>query len=109
MRGAARILGDGSIPPWTNISPWLRTRLLVDRCCTRRALLEMSGMFRGHTLLLSYMLVSSSSKIVRIASILVLVQTLYLKYYVWGDFVTSNVGIVLGCALALIVWWAQSQ
>ena len=58
----------------------------------------------GHTLLLSYMLVSSRSNIVRIASILVLVQTLYLKYYVWGDFVTSNVGIVLGCALALLVW-----
>jgi hypothetical protein len=58
----------------------------------------------GHTLLLSYMLVSSSSWIVRISSILVLVQTLFLKYYVWGDFVTSNVGLVLGSALALIVW-----
>ena len=60
----------------------------------------------GHTLLLSYMLLSSRSNIVRIASILVLVQTLYLKYYVWGDFVTSNVGLVLGCALALSVWLA---
>jgi len=58
----------------------------------------------GHTLLLSYMLVSSRSNIVRIASILVLGQTLFLKYYVWGDFVTSNVGMVLGCALALLVW-----
>ncbi len=57
----------------------------------------------GHTLLLSYMLVSSRSKIVRIASTLVLGQTLLLKYYVWGDFVTSNVGITVGCALALIV------
>jgi hypothetical protein len=59
----------------------------------------------GHTLLLSYMLVSSRSKIVRIASIAVLAQTLFLKYYVWGDFGTSNVGLVLGCALALIVKW----
>ena len=58
----------------------------------------------GHTLLLSYMLVSSRSNIVRITSILVLGHTLYLKYYVWGDFVTSNVGLALGCALALIVW-----
>ena len=57
----------------------------------------------GHTLLLSYMLVSSGSKIVLIASTLVLGQTLYLKYYVWGDFVTSNRGMVLGCALALVV------
>ena len=57
----------------------------------------------GHTVLLSYMLVSSTSKIVRITSILVLAQTLFLKYYVWGDFVTSNVGMILGSALALIV------
>ena len=62
----------------------------------------------GHTLLLSYMLVSSRSTIVRIASILVLGQTLFLKYYVWHDFVTSNVGLVLGCALALIVRWRSS-
>lgn len=61
----------------------------------------------GHTLLLSYMLVSSRSKIVRIASILVMVQTLVLKYYVWGDFVTSNVGLLLGCALALTVRWVR--
>ena len=63
----------------------------------------------GHTLLLSYMLVSSRSKIVRVASILVLIQTLFLKYYVWGDFVTSNVGLALGCALALIVKWVSRR
>jgi hypothetical protein len=57
----------------------------------------------GHTLLLSYMLVSSRSTVVHVAAILVLGQTLLLKYYLWGDFVTSNVGLVLGCALALIV------
>jgi hypothetical protein len=58
----------------------------------------------GHTLLLSYALVCSRSRIVRISAILVLVQTLYLKYFLWHDFVTSNVGIVLGCALALLVF-----
>lgn len=63
----------------------------------------------GHTVLLSYMLVSSKSNIVRISSVLVLVQTLVLKYYVWGDFVTSNLGLVLGCALALIVRWVQPK
>lgn len=63
----------------------------------------------GHTLLLSYMLVSSQSKIVRIASVIVLAQTLLLKYYVWGDFVTSNVGLVVGCALALIVKWVSRR
>jgi hypothetical protein len=63
----------------------------------------------GHTLLLSYMLVSSRSTIVRIASILVLAQTLFLKYYMWGDFVTSNMGLVVGFALALIVKWVERR
>jgi len=58
----------------------------------------------GHTLLLSYALLCSKSWIVRISAVVVLVQTLYLKYLVWHDFVTSNVGIVLGCALALLVF-----
>jgi len=57
----------------------------------------------GHTLLLSYALLCSRSSIVRIPAILVMAQTLYLKYFVWHDFVTSNAGIVVGCALALIV------
>lgn len=57
----------------------------------------------GHTLLLSYALLDSKSMIVRISAPLVLAQTLYLKYFVWHDLVTSNVGIVIGCALALLV------
>lgn len=63
----------------------------------------------GHTLLLSYMLVTSSSKIVRVAAIVVLCQTLFLKYYMWGDFVTSNVGIALGGALGLMVRWSARR
>jgi hypothetical protein len=57
----------------------------------------------GHTLLLSYMLLQSKSWVVRISAVLVLTQTLFLKYVEWGDFVTSNVGIALGCALAFLV------
>jgi hypothetical protein len=57
----------------------------------------------GHTLLLSYTLLQSKSRLVRISSIIVLAQTLVLKYLVWGDFVTSTVGIALGCALAFLV------
>jgi hypothetical protein len=57
----------------------------------------------GHTLLLSYALLQSKSKLVRISSIVVLAQTLFLKYFVWRDFVTSTVGIALGCTLALLV------
>lgn len=56
----------------------------------------------GHTLLLSYALLSSKSNLVRISALLVLAQTLYLKYFVWHDLVTSNSGIVLGSVLALV-------
>ena len=57
----------------------------------------------GHTLLLSYALLQSKSRFVRISAIIVLAQTLYLKYFVWGDFVTSNVGLVFGSALAFLI------
>lgn len=83
--------------------------LLVGGLAVGRVLGERVPYVSGHTLLLSYMLVSSRSKIVRVASIPVLAQTLILKYYVWGDFVTSNVGLVLGCALAFIVAWFESR
>jgi len=63
----------------------------------------------GHTLLLSYALLQSKSKLVRISSIVVLAQTLFLKYFVWGDFVTSNVGIALGCALAFLVTLSKTR
>ena len=45
----------------------------------------------GHTLILSYILLQSKSRVVRICAIVVLVQTLFLKYFMWHDFVTSNV------------------
>src|ERR1041385_5598999 len=57
----------------------------------------------GHTLILSYALLQSKSWLVRISSLVVLAQTLFLKYFAWGDFVTSNVGIAMGCALAFLV------
>jgi hypothetical protein len=57
----------------------------------------------GHTLILTYALLQSRSRLVRISSILVLAQTLFLKYFLWRDFVSSNVGIALGCTLAFLV------
>jgi len=63
----------------------------------------------GHTLLLSYALLQTKSWVVRISAVIVLVQTLCLKYFVWGDFVTSNVGIALGCTLALLVTLSKKR
>lgn len=57
----------------------------------------------GHTLFLTYALLSSRSLVVRISATLVMIQTVYLKYFVWHDFVTSTSGIVLGSFAAVLV------
>jgi hypothetical protein len=57
----------------------------------------------GHTLFLTYALLTSHSLVVRITAALVMLQTIYLKYFVWHDFVTSTNGIVLGAFAAAVV------
>ena len=57
----------------------------------------------GHTLFLSYALLSSRSMIVIVSASLVMLQVIYLKYFVWNDFVTSTIGILLGCLSAYCV------
>jgi hypothetical protein len=57
----------------------------------------------GHTLFLSYAIISTNSKFVRITAIILLTHTVYLKYFVWHDFVTSTSGIILGSIAALLV------
>lgn len=57
----------------------------------------------GHTLFLTYALLTSRSLVVRITAALVMLQTIYLKYFVWHDFVTSTNGIVLGTLAAAVV------
>ena len=58
----------------------------------------------GHTLFLTYAILSSRSIVVRVTALLVMVQTVYLKYFVWHDFVTSTSGILLGTVAALLVY-----
>jgi len=56
----------------------------------------------GHTLFLTYCILTSRSTVARLAALVVMAQTVYLKYFMWHDFVTSTAGIVLGCIAALI-------
>lgn len=59
----------------------------------------------GHTLFLTYALLTTRSRIVLVTAGLVMLHTLYLKYVVWHDWVTSSSGIVLGLMAALVTWW----
>lgn len=58
----------------------------------------------GHTLFLTYALLSSRSLVVRITGAIVMIQVIYLKYIVWHDWVTSTCGIVLGVLAAFVSW-----
>jgi hypothetical protein len=55
----------------------------------------------GHTLFLSYAILSPVSRVTRITASLVMLEVIYLKYFVWHDPVSSSTGIVLGIIAAV--------
>ena len=57
----------------------------------------------GHTLFLTYAIISSRSRVVKIAAGVVMAHAVYLKYFVWHDWVTSTNGIILGAISGLLV------
>ena len=58
----------------------------------------------GHTLFLTYCLFSTRSRVARVTAAIVLLQVIYLKYFVWQDWITSTSGIVLGALAAFVIW-----
>ena len=80
---------------------------LVDAIVVLTAMWRVIGnvpFVSGHALFLTYCIVTSRSLVARVTAIVVMAQTVYLKYFVWHDPVTSTSGIVLGCVAAIIVW-----
>ena len=57
----------------------------------------------GHTLFLTYAIISSRSRVVRITAGFVLAHAVFLKYFVWHDWVTSTAGIFLGSVAGFLV------
>ena len=57
----------------------------------------------GHTLFLTYALLRPGSLVTRITAAIVLVEVIYLKYFVWHDFITSTIGIALAVIAILIL------
>ena len=56
----------------------------------------------GHTLFLTYAILSPVSWVTRVTASLVMIEVIYLKYFVWHDPITSSGGIVLGTVAALM-------
>jgi hypothetical protein len=79
---------------------------LVDAIVVFTAMWRVVGnvpFVSGHTLFLTYCILTSRSVVARLTAVLVMTQTVYLKYFVWHDWVTSTSGIVLGCVATLVV------
>ena len=56
----------------------------------------------GHTLFLTYALLTSRSRVTIVAASLVMLQVIYLKYFVWHDAVTSTAGILLAALTSVL-------
>ena len=50
----------------------------------------------GHTLFLSYCIITSRSLVARLTALIVMAQTVYLKYFVWHDWGDFNVRYCAG-------------
>ena len=87
-------------------------RLIVDVLVIGLAIgrvVAIVPLVSGHTLFLSYALLSSRSVVVIVSASLVMLQVIYLKYFVWHDLVTSTSGILLGCLSAYCVNRIQAR
>ena len=79
--------------------------LVIDFLVVGTSMMRVIGhvpYISGHTLFLSYAIVGPASRVTRIMASLVMLEVIYLKYFVWHDPITSSTGIVLGTIAAVI-------
>lgn len=68
------------------------------------SLLRMLGhapLISGHALFLGYAVLRPGSLVTRVSAALLLVETVYLKFFVWHDAVSPTIGIALATAAAM--------
>jgi hypothetical protein len=84
------------------------SQLIVDVLVVGTAIWRVIGhvpYISGHALFLTYALLSTRSRVAQLAAAVVMLQVIYLKYIVWGDWITSTNGIALGILAALARMW----
>ena len=57
----------------------------------------------GHALFLSYAIARPGRRLTKLTAAAVMIQVLYLKFYVWHDLITPVTGIALGLLAAVVV------
>jgi hypothetical protein len=80
------------------------TGLAIDFLVVGTSMMRVIGnvpYISGHTLFLSYAILGPASRVTRITASLVMLEVIYLKYFVWHDPITSSSGIVLGAIAAV--------
>ena len=80
-------------------------QLLVDALVVITAMWRVIGdvpYVSGHALFLTYVLLSNRSRIAFVTAAMVMIEVIYLKYFVWHDFITPTTGIMIGSLAALL-------
>jgi len=82
--------------------------LSIDTLVVVVSIMRMIGhvpLISGHALFLTYAIARPGSRLTRITAALVMLQVIYLKFFIWHDLITPVTGIILGVAAAFIVRW----
>ena len=80
--------------------------LAIDALVIATSILRARGyvpLISGHALFLIYAVLRPGSLVTRITAAIVMVETMYLKFFVWHDFVTPVGGTVLALIAVAVV------
>jgi hypothetical protein len=80
--------------------------LFVDSAVVVTSIMRMMGgvpLVSGHALFLTYAIARPGSRLTRITAAIVMLQVIYLKFFVWHDWVTPVTGLTLGLLAAFVV------
>lgn len=80
--------------------------LMIDLAVVATSILRGMGvvpLVSGHVLFLTYAIARPGSRLTRITASIVMLQVIYLKFFVWGDSITPATGIALGVVAAFVV------
>ena len=79
--------------------------LMIDFAVVGTSILRGIGvvpLVSGHVLFLTYAIARPGSRVTRITALIVMLQVIYLKFFVWHDPFTPATGIMLGLLAAFV-------
>src|SRR4030095_5504213 len=80
--------------------------LILDTAIVLTSFMRMMGvvpLVSGHALFLTYAIARPGSRLTKLTAALVMLQVVYLKFFVWHDWVSPITGIILGLLAAFTV------